>query len=132
MKVFLHVKLRGDSREKRLTSSWSPCCGWLGEPQTDQQPLRSFLHFQETIKESFKEDFPDHGYLAFYERLPAAAPRIRVRCPGLAEAIGALDAFRRTSGVQRLADQLAVKTIGAVRQTLSGLKRSVACGASTI
>ncbi len=107
-------------REKVVT----PLLLWLADSKTDRQPIKSCLELTEEMKVSLKAmGFPVLGFLAFFDKFTDNARNaLFTRCPGLTDAIQALDDFHRKSGLRCLTHQLAVKTITAVRDKINELK----------
>jgi exodeoxyribonuclease V beta subunit len=111
------------TRKHRREKVLAPLLFWLSQ-EGEQNPLLSFGRFQDAVGEALvKQGFADKGFEAFFDKMSLEAQeKIAESCPGLCEAIRELESFRRTSGPEQLADQLAVKTIAEVRQVLAAVK----------
>src|SRR5207248_3211638 len=97
------IDLHPGTRKKKLVKFVTPLLHWLAKAPTVDQPLRSFLDFQQTIATAYDDVFPEHRFFAFYDKTSDEHKQtIAERCPGLTEAIKELNNFDQTSGLHRL------------------------------
>lgn len=107
----------------RVDKFLMPLLHWLYDAAADQEALASYTRFEGLIAAEFEEAFAEQGFACFFDGVQdEARAAVPVACPGLQEALAALDAFRGRGALEGLSEQLAVFTIRKIHEHLEELK----------
>jgi exodeoxyribonuclease V beta subunit len=119
---FAQLKFAPVRRQGRRARLLLPLLRWLADSKTQQQPAAAFrrlLHHCADVPH-----FDKYGFTWLTDRLPSSArEELHSRCPELAYVVIEVEKLRRASDDLVLSDQLVVRTVRQLQDSLASLKR---------
>jgi exodeoxyribonuclease V beta subunit len=118
---FLQINYRGDYLASRRRDFLLPLLRWLANPESDRRYLSAFRNLLKGCAHS--KTFCRDGFAILTDGLKNAADELPTRCPGLPEAIDAVEALRRRIDWDLVEGQLIVRTVLHLEEHLTACKR---------